>query len=165
MVTAQGTLRMHRDAQTVTFQVEGIARMPQGLALRKAAEKALADGAATLRIDLSGCSYMDSTFVGTLLFFRSLLSRQGRGEITLLSPSEPCRELLQQMGLNALFSIVAAAPPPTVGWTEVPCEPDDGEAWKHQIIDAHQELANLDGPVGESFREVVRCLAQDTSKR
>jgi len=41
-----------------------------GMALRGYAEQAFAAGATGLRIDLRHCTYMDSTFLGTLLFLK-----------------------------------------------------------------------------------------------
>src|SRR4051812_29955311 len=104
-----GTLRVGRQAGTVLFQVEGVARMPQGLALRRAAEPCLAEGS-PVRIDLRRCTYMDSTFVGTLLVLRRAAGCGG--DLALVAPSTPCRDLLRQMGLDRVLSVVTTDEPP-----------------------------------------------------
>ena len=67
MNTPLGTVRICRRGPMIAFRVEGRGQMGHSLPLRHAAEDALADGANVVRVDLSGCEHVDSTFVGTLL--------------------------------------------------------------------------------------------------
>lgn len=164
MVTPQGVVRVHWQEQTVTFQVEGRATMVQSQPLRRFAEHALADGARAFRVDLRHCCHMDSTFVGTLLFLKRSIDRQDRGELALVSPSPLCHRLLGQMGLDGVFAVTAAEEPAAAG-TELPGDLLDPCAFKRNVLQAHQELANLPGPAGEPFRAVVRCLADDPEAR
>jgi anti-anti-sigma factor len=160
MVTPQGLVRVHWQEQTVTFQVEGRATMVQSQPLRRFAEQCLADGARCFRIDLRHCSHMDSTFLGTLLCLKRSIDGRGRGELTLVSPSELCRRILEQMGLDGVFPTATAEEPAAEG-AELPSDLQDACGFKRNVLQAHQELASLPGPAGEPFRAVVRCLAQD----
>ena len=160
MPAAYSTVRVGRPAGAVVFQVEGVARMPQGLALRRAAEEALAEGAA-VRVDLRRCTYMDSTFVGTLLVLRRAAA--GR-DLALVEPAAPCRALLCQMGLDRVLPVVPAAGPPADDWPELPCAGEDMTDHRDQVVQAHAELATIEGPAGDPFRAVVRCLARDARK-
>jgi hypothetical protein len=65
------------------------------------------------------------------------------------------------MGLGDAYPVVAADELPADGWTELAGEVDDRAAFQRTVVQAHQELARLEGPAGEPFREVVRCLAKD----
>jgi anti-sigma B factor antagonist len=165
MAATQSILRMHQDAQACTFQVEGLARVDQGLTLRRAAEQALADGTTALRVDLRHCTYMDSTFLGTLLFLKRAVDRRGQGEFALVSPSVPCSCLLRQMGMDWLCSIVTMDEPTADAWTELAGQPEDIDTFKRQVVQAHEQLASLDGPAGETFREVIRCLNKDRERK
>jgi anti-anti-sigma factor len=135
--------------------------MGDGLALRRAAEQALAEGASTLRLDLRRCTYMDSTFLGTLHVLLRAFDPQGRGHFALVSPSPQCDRLLLQMGLADFFPVVAAEEPDVSAWAVLPCAWTDAGAFQDQVVEAHRELASLEGPAGEPFRAVVRCLEQD----
>jgi anti-sigma B factor antagonist len=164
MLTLQGTVRMHQDGQTVTFRVDGCGRMTSSLPLRHCAEQALAAGATNLRLDLRHCTYMDSTFLGTLLQLKRTVERQGTGRFVLVSPSAQCRQLLAQMNLESTFPVLNEEEPVAVEWTEL-CGDQDADAFKRNVVQAHEELATLEGPAGAPFREVVRCLKQDAEAK
>jgi len=161
MTATQGSVRVRRDEQTVIFQVEGWGRMSHSLPLRRFAEQALAAGATSLRVDLRRCTHMDSTFLGTLLQLKREAERRGQGDFALVSPSPQCVQLLRQMGLERLFYVETTPEGDAGTWTELCGEPPAGEGFKRNVIQAHEELARLDGPAGEPFREVLRCLKQD----
>jgi anti-anti-sigma regulatory factor len=164
MTVPRATLRVRRDLRSVTFQVEGIARMADGVVLRRAGEQALAEGAETLRVDLRRCDYMDSTFVGTLLVLKRDLDRRGWGRYALVSPSLPCSQLLRQMGIDCVCTVLEEDAPPTDGWIDLSGEAPEIQTCKGDVLQAHQELAGLEGPAAERFREVLRCLRGDSSR-
>jgi anti-anti-sigma regulatory factor len=161
MAEPQGTVRVLRQGQTISFHVVGRATAALGLPLRRCAEQALADGAGELRFDLRRCTHMDSTFLGTLLYLKRVVARRGEGELTLVAPSAQCCRLLEQMGLVGVFPTAAAEEGEVGDGTELMEDLQDITAFKRNVIQAHEELACLPGPAGEQFRAVVRCLAQD----
>jgi len=162
MAAPQGTVRVRQDGPTVTFQVEDWGRMVHGLPMRRFAERALEGGAAVLRVDLRHCDYMDSTFLGTLLCLKRLVEQRGGGRFALVEPSPKCRQLLRQMGVDAFLPVVAAeGPEPAAGWAELPTGLEDLDAFKGNVVQAHQALAELDGPASATFRDVLRSLGQD----
>ena len=165
MPAPQCTIRVHQDDQGVTFRVEGWAAMNHSLPFCHCAEKCLCGGAASLRVDLRQCTYMDSTFLGDLLLLKRDVERRGRGEFALVSPSPQCQRLLEQMRLNVFFPIVTAEQPPSWDWSDLPSGQAEVQAFQANVVEAHEELANLPGPAGDPFRAVVRCLnqARDTN--
>lgn len=158
MAGPQGKLFYVRHSATVTFRVEGRGTMALGLPLRQTAEGLLADGVREVRIDLRGCKYMDSTFIGTLLSINKQLGFKNEGPLIVVSPSDECVKALVQMGLDTMLpsceDTVSAGP-----WLEVDCGPADLPALKRNITQAHEELASLPGSVGKQFEAVIRCLA------
>src|SRR4051794_12764395 len=117
MAAPQGKVRERRDDRTLTFQVEGWGTMPHSLPPRRLAEQRLAGGVTAIRVDLRHCTYMDSTFMGTLLFLKRAVDRRGQGEFALLSPSPECGKLFRQMGLDAVYPVVTAEEPAPDTWT------------------------------------------------
>jgi anti-anti-sigma factor len=156
-----GIFRVRLHGQAVDFQVEGRATAAQSAAFRKCAEHCLADGAHALHIDLGRCTYMDSTFLGTLLFLRRAVERYGPGEFALVCPSPQCCQILGHMGMANIFPTRATEEAETGPWVEVTGDLQDVCAFKRNVIQAHRELAALPGPAGEPFRAVVRSLAQE----
>jgi hypothetical protein len=98
---------------------------------------------------------MDSTFLGTLLFFRRALQCRGPAAFSLVSPSVECQQLLKQMALTPLFPVVVEDEPPAEAWNDLRCELDDAESGRRSILQAHRELASLDSPACEPFRAAV----------
>lgn len=165
MAGPQGSIRYLPHGGTVTFRIEGRGTMAQSLPLRRQAEQSFAAGAAGVRIDLRDCTYMDSTFVGTLLNLKKTADRRGPHGFILLAPSTACDRILQQMGLSEILETDASATLPPEGWIELSCEVNDVSSFKRTIAQAHEELAKLPGPTGEQFQQALRCMQQaDRSK-
>ncbi len=161
MPAQQGTIRVRQQEQTLRIQLEGWARMAQALAVRRLAEQHLAAGSTTLRVDLRRCTYMDSTFIGILLFLKRAVDR-AQGSFALVSPSVECRRLLQQMMLDKIFPMVTEDEAASNNWTILCASPDDNvDAFQCNVVQAHQELANLPGPASKPFKETARLLKQD----
>ncbi len=163
--TPQGTVRMRRQGQTLTFQVAGLGRMQQSLPMRRLAEKAFADGVTTLRIDLRHCTYVDSTFLGTLLLLHRNVRHRAHCSFFIVSPSVECRQLFKQMGVEECLPALAEPEPTSEGWIEVGCEAEVVEVFERNVVQAHQELAKLGGPIGRAFEGVANCLAKDLERR
>jgi anti-anti-sigma factor len=160
MATTQGTVRVHQHDHTVIFRVEGRVTMPHSVPLRLFAERCLAEGATQVLVDLRDCSYMDSTFLGTLLTLKKVTDRQARATLLLISPSDGCRRLFAQMGLTGMFLTQVADLDPSADWQELSCNPPDVGTLKQNVTEAHEQLASLPGAAGEQFRTVKRCLAE-----
>jgi len=160
MATAQGIVRFHQQERTLTFRVEGRATMAQSTPLRRCAERAVEAGATRILIDLRSCSYMDSTFLGTLLTLRKILASRHLNDLVLITPSEACCRILQQMGLIDVLTMQSTEIDPSTQWNELGTEAPDAGTFKRTIAQAHEELANLPGPAGEQFKAVARCMAQ-----
>jgi anti-anti-sigma regulatory factor len=164
MAAPQGIFRVYQDRQVLTFQIEGYATMDHTLPFRRRAEQALAEGVTSLRIDLGRCLYMDSTFLGTLFMLKKAIDRKGLATFVLTALSAQCRRLLQQMRLEEYYPIQPMEELPADVWTELTGGRGDCDTFRNNVVQAHQELANLPGPAGEPFREVMRCVARDLEK-
>ena len=154
MPSREGFLRIQQHGQAISCHVIGHATMRQSPALRHRVEQCLATGPITLHVDLKECTYMDSTFIGTLLMFKRRLR-----EFSLIAPSPECSRLLQQMGLDTVFCILPQESLPESTDEVLECEPA-GDNFQRTIVEAHQELASTPGPAGEIFRDVAAALTQ-----
>jgi anti-anti-sigma factor len=148
----------------VTFRVEDRATMTQAHPFRRCAEQSLASGAKVLRVDLRHCTYLDSTFLGTLLCLKRDIDRRGQAEFALVSPSPQCSRLLKQMGIDEILPVVTADEPPADDCTDLVSGGEDLSSLKGNVIQAHQELAGLPGAAGAAFQGVLRCMNQAQEK-
>jgi anti-anti-sigma factor len=161
MAAPQGVVRVRQQGPVVLFQVEGWTTMNQSLTFRTFAEQCLAEGATVIQVDLSRCTFMDSTFVGTLLYLKRAAHKKDHGEFFLLAPSPQCVKLIKQMGAEGVFPTTATVAPAGCVWCDLPSDVKDLPAFRLNVLQAHRELANLEGPAAGSFREVVRCLEEE----
>ncbi len=161
MQPAPDKMRVCEDDQCIVFQVEGRGTMKQAPALRERAERALADGVCRLQVDLRGCHYMDSTFLGTLLLLMRTVARLEQGEFALVSPSANCRQLMEKMQLMRVFSVVDLDELPVYLWSDLPADVDDSECFDRAVVEAHQELAATPGAPNAMFAELAKRLMQE----
>ncbi len=161
MAASGCVVRVHQDERGITYKVEGRATMDHGLALRRYAEQVFACGVLCIYADLRLCTFMDSTFIGTLLHVKRIACQSDQVHLTLVSPSEQCCRLLRQMGLDGVFTIATTDEPDDQDWTDLVPEPRDRGSFQRNIFQAHQELANLPGCVGETFRAVTETIRRD----
>lgn len=165
MSICQCVLRVHKDNGTATLRVEGRATMNQSPAVRRFAEKCLSSGVAALQLDLSRCTYMDSTFLGTLLHLERATEKAKQSGFALVAPSPECCQLLRQMGLEELFPVVPAKESVDDTWTPLSQEPEDRDLFRWNVVQAHQELGRLKSPAGEEFRSVATALVAEINSR
>jgi len=160
---------------SVVFRVEGPATRNQSTAVRLFAEKCLETDRVEIRFHLGDCTYMDSTFLGTLLCLSRLLARLGKGMLSLISPSAECQRLLEQMGIREMLPAVDAPEAlegPWIPLSDEICNLDSShldsshlDSHFRTVVEAHQELASLPGPAGEQFKAVADGLASEYLKK
>lgn len=165
MAATSGSLYVHRLSDGIVFRVEGRATRPLSQPLRRVAEQCLQSGAKTIRLDLRACTFMDSTFLGTLLLLRRAVQDRAAGNLALIDPSSECVRLLGQMGVADLFPSVKPEPAGQATWVELVASDEDAQACKQHVLQSHRELAALEGAPGEPFRAVMRSLEQDSDKK
>jgi anti-anti-sigma factor len=158
MPAPQGTVRFHQQPNAVTFRVEGRATMTHSLPLRHCAERLLTGGVRSIRVDLRDCSYVDSTFVGTLLTLKKAVDRLA-GHFTLVMPSASCDRILQSMGLSDLLGCESADLDADAQWNDLVVAPADPASFRQNVAQAHEELASVPG-AGKQFEAVMRCIEQ-----
>jgi len=89
-------------------------------------------------VDLSGCTYMDSTFIGLLVAVDRRVRNGSGGRLHVLNPSVPCTELLGQIGLLDILLVEPEGGPsfPPLDALEKPA----GRPATEFVLEAHQEL-------------------------
>jgi anti-anti-sigma factor len=138
-------------------------------------EQLLREGANRFVIDLDACTYLDSTFLGTLLPLGRQLKSAGHG-LHILNVSARNLELLRNLGLDRLIHIdgrsasaPSTAPPRRVdlnGVTEadleeMECHVPSREEAAPCILEAHQALMEFDPRNIPKFKDVVEFLRED----
>jgi len=121
-------------------------------------------------LDLSGCTLMDSTFLGVLAGFGLKMMSNGDDQaepaIELLNPNARIIDLLESLGVLHLFKVTQG--PVTL--------PENAQAHTHEpvcstkeevtraCLEAHRTLMEINPQNAAKFKEVAQFLAEDLKK-
>ena len=119
-------------------------------------------------VDLEACTYLDSTFLGTLLGLGLQLKGKGKGLLHILNASPRNLELLKNLGLDRLFHIDARGATPVSlngvkekDLSEISCPTPTKEQAAPTILEAHENLMEFDPRNVPKFKDVVEFLRED----
>lgn len=141
-------------------------------AVKSFGDKRIADGEMCLVADLSACTGMDSTFMGTLGGLARRLSQHG-GVLQVAEPGEKNRRSLEDLGLDNLMQIE----PSGAVWNDRLPEireklaassamgPLGGLQRATHVLEAHKRLSELSEKNARTFSGVVETLQRDVDKR
>ena len=159
-MAAQGLIRACLCDRSVTFQVQGQVTMQQCPAIRQFADTCFANCITHVYIDLCGCSYVDSTFLGTMVYLKRTASAAG-GQFALINPSNECQQFIRQTHLDGVFPVLKVSDCVDGVWTELKGAPADLAVFQRGVVQAHQELAEVPGRCGETFRPLADRMTRE----
>lgn len=111
----------------------------------------------SLEIELSECAGMDSTFLG-MIAGAALKMRKFGARVSLVNASERICELAENLGLDRLVEVRAAAPE----LPEQPANPlENAGAAPRAILEAHENLVAADAKNAEKFEDVISFLRRE----
>lgn len=120
-------------------------------------------------LDLSGCTLMDSTFLGVLAGFGlKMMSNQGEQSpaIELMNPNARIIDLLESLGVLHLFKVTqgpVTVPENTQTHTHEPvCSTKEDVT--QACLEAHRTLMEISPQNVSKFKEVAQFLAEDLKK-
>lgn len=138
-------------------------------AFKAAVLAALNASASLVVVDMSRCSALDSTFMGTIASLAFAFRKAPTSRLVFLDVSAEASALLKGLGLlSVLEAFSADRRPPSLPSLEpltallrpVPLENPDSSF----ILEAHESLALADPENVARFRHVVECLRNESPK-
>ncbi len=117
--------------------------------------------ASALVVDLAGCDYLDSTFLGCLVDLHKHYGMRQPSRFTVVAPPEAAHRLLGPTHLDRFLHIADAVPETIGNAVELPREvlgPDD--LGRH-LLDCHRRLAEVEGPNQAIFQRIADRLATE----
>jgi len=151
-----------KDETAVRLRVTGRADAHQSPAVREFCVNGIESGCREVRVDLRECPHFDSTFLGTLLHLQRICPA-GRRAVVIVNPSGECVDILRRMGAAQLFTVITEPDEPDCHWQALAVETPGqcSAAFKLNVVDAHQELAGVDGPLQARYRLIAEMAAAD----
>lgn len=136
-------------------------------------DERIAAGESLLVVDLSACTGMDSTFMGTLAGMAARLSAMDGGVLQIAEPGDRNRRSLEDLGLDFLMEI---DPPSTLWRGKVQAIREDlkppqametlGQIQRtRHVLAAHQTLSGMSDKNAREFANVVDMLEDQISTK
>jgi len=127
-----------------------------------------AQGIRRFCLDLTECKLMDSTFSGTLAALADTLGTtkgENGSRFMLLNPNQRIRDLLENLGVLSLVTVLDASafPQRSSGTTgeELATGSQDRSATTQCCLDAHEFLMKVDPRNVAKFQDLTRALAAE----
>ena len=160
-----------RFSQGVTVRVVGPGTMSESRLVHAFADQVLGGQSSQQVIfDLSGCSYLDSTFLGGLVSLHKRYGTgraEGDGRFSIFAPAEQRRLLFSVSRLDQLLSFAAELPAASAD-QDLSLEVDpyaSKEDLTRYILECHRRLAELGGPDAQDFGRVADALENELRPR
>ena len=116
-----------------------------------------------LAVDLSGCDYMDSTFMGLLVGFHKRYKTLTSRALTILRPSPECVKLLHGLGILKLMTVVVDPMPSEPNqWTNLRASQTPTP---EVLLNAHKNLSELSPENEKKFSLLQSVLEQQVEKK
>lgn len=106
-------------------------------------------------VDLSGCDYMDSTFLGLLVGINKRFLRYSERPLSIVRPTPPCTELLKTIGILRLVKVIGK----TVKFPDSMESVEPAEkATAAFLLDVHENLMDLSDANKSRFSTLYSIL-------
>lgn len=162
-MTIQPSIFADTESDSAVFiRVEGKGTFTNSPCLREFTLKLIAEGRRAFVVDLRNCPSMDSTFMGTLAGIAHRLEDAGGGNLWVVNRNPRNTDLLDDLGITALFADSAA---PASGEAESPLDPSADKATTREVMrEAHEACIKASPANAEKFKDVLEHLA-DSARR
>ncbi len=145
-------------------RVEGWGTLRESPALRAFAEQGLElQGEETLVVDLSRCEYLDSTFMGCLVWLHKRYGMKTPPRFSIAASPTTIQRLLGPNHLDKLLNSVEQSPSFEGEAVLLNASELNANDLGRHVMECHRLLADLDGPRKEAFARVADHLARELS--
>jgi hypothetical protein len=113
------------------------------------------DPQACVAVDLLGCDYLDSTFLGCLLN----LQRAGtETRFQVVANDAVRKKLLAATRLDAYLTLIQEAPKSASKFLRIDAKPPSQRELGQHILEAHEVLSEVPSEVASTFRQIAAQL-------
>lgn len=152
----------HRD-EVYSVKVAGRANFEYAVPLRELANT-LTGNFKCVRLDMSECLAMDSTFMGVLSMI-GLKARKCGAAVELVGASDFLKKLLRDLGVSRLFAFVDSCADMPEEWSYAAGEQrPDLLTTAETVTEAHETLIEADQANAAKFTQVVEFARQDVER-
>jgi anti-anti-sigma regulatory factor len=148
-----------RSSKGLVIRIVGRGTMQESLAFRAAVEHSPL--AAVVVFDATYCDYVDSTFLGCLIWMKKACE-QSPGRKFVIAASDATRvKLFSTSSLHGYFDFVDACPEALDNFVAIDVEQLDPQELGRHVMRCHELLADMGGGDAKAFKAVADRLAKE----
>ncbi|CAB4244301.1 Anti-anti-sigma factor [Methylacidimicrobium sp. AP8] len=149
----------------VVIKIVGAGSFEHSFSLRQYCDHSLPSGKERVLVDLTECTYLDSTFLGTLAGPALRLKKAG-GSFQVAGGSPRVLESIRTLGLDRLFECVESPLPyDRAGLRPLAAGVPRRETTGELLLQAHQTLLACDPRNAPKFQDLVSYLGAEVARR
>ncbi|TVR46728.1 MAG: anti-sigma factor antagonist [Planctomycetota bacterium] len=154
-----------RSERSVYVRAQGMANMVNAPTLDAFLVAQLEAGLDLACVDLSECTGMDSTFMGTLVGFQHRMSAIG-GRFLIVNPSKGNAKLLDMLGVSEVVPVLVGHVVPDLDFLRLEAGALMSPLERALLMKrAHESLVNLSEVNREKFAPFLSALEADVQRR
>lgn len=152
-------LTVGRTEEGYLVRLAGRGTMQQSPSLRDFVCGALDDGA-SVAVDLSECTFLDSTSLGCLVVLHKRADTND-GTFTVIVPEEKRSQFFGSCHLDQVLTLHAEPPELTSDTVDLPTTDLERDEFGRHLLETHEELVRAGGPQMSAFQSVVERLRKE----
>lgn len=115
-------------------------------------------------IDLCYTAYIDSTNLGLLAEIARIMQENGKKKPTIVTVNERINEVIENMGLHKVFTVLSDSADDTEEYSEIPETDQDEDHRARTILRAHKNIMAISEKNRFLFKDVVELLEDQIQK-
>lgn len=143
------------------IRIEGRGTMRESPAVREFAVRALDQGTERLMIDLEGCDYLDSTFLGCLVDLHRRYGVTEPPRFVVSAPAATVQRLLAASRLDRFLRPTEERPEILGEAVVLPSQALETTELGRHVMECHRRLAEIGGPNQAIFERIADQLAEE----
>jgi anti-anti-sigma factor len=161
-MTGNSVLQVGRTPDGYCLKIQGSGTMNQSPAAREFVIRSLDGGVASLVVDLSRCTYLDSTFLGCLVELHRRFNRQKPPRLFVAADAVKTKQLLYPTRMDMVLKILSTVPPCIGDCIPLPIPTaNDKVAFTRHVMECHRRLAEIEGPDQAKFVLIAEQMARE----
>ena len=123
------------------------------------------DKRAHVIVDLSGCEYLDSTFLGCLVTLDRECQKSEVGRFQVFADAEKRADLLSPTRIDTLLTFASVAPDTLSDYVSMPVTELGTAEFGRHVMDSHRALAGVPSAYAQLFQEIADKLERELKER
>ena len=159
----KANIMIARDSDSCSIKVVGRATFECSSPIKNFADNIVSGVIKIITIDLKECTWMDSTFMGTLATL-GIHAKKASIVVNILNSSDKNIKLLRELGIYKLFFYDSVAPKTkSNAWEDITGNrlQKNKKIMAETVLHAHETLMDVDKKNINKFKKVVELVKED----